>query len=64
MTALDPREQAQTVVAAARALTEDLGVVPLQFNPRAVAYSAGLTGINVRSGAVDPSWNIHEWAFR
>ena len=63
LTALDPREQARAVVDAVKALTEDLGVIPLHFNPRAVAYAAGLTGINVRTGVVDPSWNVHEWQF-
>ena len=61
LSALDPREQAQAVVDGVKVLTEDLGVIPLHFNPRAVAYAAGLVGINVRSGVVDPSWNIHEW---
>ena len=64
VTALDPREQARAVIEAVKVLTEELGVIPLHFNPRAVAYAAGLVGVDVRSGVVDPSWNIHEWELR
>lgn len=64
LTSLDPKEQSQAVIEAIKALTEELGVIPLHFNPRAVVYAAGLVGINVRSGIVDPSWNIYEWELR
>lgn len=61
LTALAPAERTRAVVDAVKALTEDLGVIPLHFNPRAVAQAAAFKGIQVRTGVVDPGWNIHEW---
>jgi hypothetical protein len=42
-------------------LTEDLGIIPLHFNPGVIAYTAGLTGLNVKTPDSDVSWNIYEW---
>jgi peptide/nickel transport system substrate-binding protein len=64
LTSLDPKDQSRALIEAIKALTEELGVIPLHFNPRAVAYAAGLVGVRVRTGTVDPSWNIHEWELR
>jgi peptide/nickel transport system substrate-binding protein len=64
LSSLDPKEQSRSLIEAVKALTEDLGVIPLHFNPRAVAYATGVVGVNVRTGTVDPSWNIYEWELR
>lgn len=64
LTSLEPRERQEAVAQAARILTEDLGVIPLHFNPGVIAYAAGLSGIGVRSPAADLSWNIYEWELR
>lgn len=61
---LDPRERPQYVAQAVKGLTEDLGVIPLHFNPGVIAYAAGLQGVYVRAPAADVGWNIHEWEFR
>ncbi len=58
---LDPAGRQQAVVQAARALTDDLGVIPLHFNPGVIAYSTGITGPSVKASDAEISWNIHEW---
>ncbi len=64
LTTLDQNERAQIAARTARILTEDLGVIPLHFNPAANAYAAGLHGINVKAFDPDLIWNIHEWEWR
>lgn len=64
LTTLDPNERNQLLAQAIKALTEDLGVLPLHFNPGVIAYAAGLQGIKLKAPATDVSWNIHEWQWR
>lgn len=63
LTVLEPTQRAQAVVEAAKVLTEDLGFIPLHFNPQAIAYAAGISGVGARAPSTDLSWNIHEWRF-
>jgi peptide/nickel transport system substrate-binding protein len=63
-TTLDPTVRIQHLAEAARILSEQLGVLPLYFNPGVLAYPAGLRGINVTDAEADMSWNVHEWEFR
>jgi peptide/nickel transport system substrate-binding protein len=61
VSALDPDLRHQLVAQADQVLTEDLGIIPLHFNPGVIAYTAGLTGLNVKTPDSDVSWNIYEW---
>ena len=42
-------------------LSEQLGVIPLYFNPGVLAYPAALRGVSVRAAQAEATWNIHEW---
>ncbi len=59
--ALDPKERGELVAEAIGALTSDLGIIPLHFNPGVVAVPAQLQGPNVKVPDADLSWNVHEW---
>jgi peptide/nickel transport system substrate-binding protein len=58
---LDPAGRQQAVIQAAKALSDDLGVIPLHFNPGVIAYSTGITGPSVKASDAELSWNIYEW---
>ncbi len=64
LTSLEPRERQEAVAQAARTLTEDLGVIPLHFNPGVIAYAAAVHGVAVRAPDAELAWNIHEWDLR
>jgi peptide/nickel transport system substrate-binding protein len=64
LTTLDQNERHRLVAQAAKIITEDLGLIPLHFNPAAVAYRTGLTGVQLKAPDVDMMWNIHEWEYR
>jgi peptide/nickel transport system substrate-binding protein len=64
LTALEPRERQDAVAQAARVLTEDLGVIPLHFNPGVIAQAAGISGLSVRAPDAEITWNIHTWELR
>ena len=64
LTTLDENQRHQQAAQAAKIMTEDLGVIPLHFNPAANAYATGITGVQLKAPDVDQSWNIHEWEFR
>jgi ABC-type transport system substrate-binding protein len=61
---LERSERNQLVAQAVTVLTEDLGLLPLHFNPQVIAFAAGVRGVNVKVPAADLSWNIQEWEFR
>jgi peptide/nickel transport system substrate-binding protein len=63
-TTLDRNQRNEFLAEAIRVRTEDLGVIPLHFNPAALAFVAGLHGIQLKAPDVYPSWNIHEWEWR
>lgn len=60
---LDRAERNRQSIQAWRILTEQLGVLPLYFNPAVNAYAAGLRGIDVRTADAEMSWNVHLWEF-
>jgi peptide/nickel transport system substrate-binding protein len=60
-TTLEPTARQQTLAQAVQALTEDLGVIPLHFNPGVIAYSTGITGPTFKAPDAEISWNIWEW---
>ncbi len=64
LTELDPNARNAAVVQAAKILSEDLGVIPLYFNPGVTAYISGLRGPNTKAADAEFSWNIHEWELR
>jgi peptide/nickel transport system substrate-binding protein len=64
LSTLNPNERHGFVAAAAGVLTEDLGLLPLHFNPGVIAYAAGLQGISVSVPDADLGWNIHQWQFQ
>jgi peptide/nickel transport system substrate-binding protein len=64
LTTLEPRDRHAAVAEAVKILTTDLGIIPLHFNPGAIAYASGLHGIALKAPASDISWNIHEWELR
>jgi peptide/nickel transport system substrate-binding protein len=64
VTTLDRNQRTQPIVDAAKLFTEQLGGLPLYFNPSVLAYPSGLTGINIRSADGEMSWNMHQWEFR
>jgi peptide/nickel transport system substrate-binding protein len=64
LTSLDPRDRHEAVAQAARILTEDLGVIPLHFNPGVIAQAAGINGLSVRAPDSEITWNIHTWELR
>jgi ABC-type transport system substrate-binding protein len=61
LTSLEDRDRHEAVAQAARFLTEDLGVIPLHFNPGVIAHAASVQGLNVRAPDAEITWNIHEW---
>jgi len=63
LTTLDQTQRRQQVAQAARIMTEDLGVIPLHFNPAALAYPTGLQGVVLKAPDVEQAWNIHEWEY-
>jgi len=63
-TTLDPDARHQALADAIHALTDDLGVIPLHFNPGVIAWAAGMQGVSVKAPDAVVSWNIHEWTFR
>ena len=64
LTTLDQNERHRLVAQAARVMTEDLGMIPLHFNPAAIAQPTGLIGLQLKAPDVEQSWNIHEWEYR
>ena len=62
-TTLDPPARQQTVADAAKALTTDLGIIPLHFNPGVLAFAGGIQGPLIRASDAELSWNIYEWTF-
>jgi peptide/nickel transport system substrate-binding protein len=64
LTTLDERQRQQQAAQAAKIMTEELGVLPLHFNPAANAYAAGLQGVQLKAPDVEQAWNIHEWEYR
>ena len=64
VTSLEERDRAEAVANAVRILTEDLGVIPLHFNPGVIAHAAAVHGLNVRAPDAEIAWNIHEWELR
>ena len=62
-TTLDRAERNRQSIQAWRILTEQIGVMPLYFNPAVNAYPAGLRGVDVRTAEAEMSWNIHAWEF-
>jgi peptide/nickel transport system substrate-binding protein len=64
LTTLDENQRQQQVAQAAKIMTEDLGIIPLHFNPAAVALPTGLQGVRLKAPDVETSWNIHEWEYR
>jgi hypothetical protein len=63
-TTLERQERERAAIAAVRGLSEQLGVLPLYFNPAVLAYPASLRGVNVAASSTEMSWNIHEWELR
>jgi peptide/nickel transport system substrate-binding protein len=63
LTTLDEDQRHQQAAQAAKILTEDLGVIPLHFNPAANAYATGITGVQLKAPDVEQTWNIHEWEY-
>jgi peptide/nickel transport system substrate-binding protein len=61
---LDENQRHQQAAQAAKIMTEDLGVIPLHFNPAAVAYPTGLLGVVLKAPDVETTWNIQEWEYR
>jgi peptide/nickel transport system substrate-binding protein len=64
LTTLDERQRQQQAAQAAKIMTEDLGVLPLHFNPAANAYATGLQGVQLKAPDVEQTWNIYEWEYR
>lgn len=64
LTTLDRNESTRLLAEAVRVRTDDLGVIPLHFNPGAFAYATGIQGIRLKAPDTDVAWNIHEWEFR
>jgi peptide/nickel transport system substrate-binding protein len=64
LTTLDENQRHQQVAQAAKIMTEDLGIIPLHFNPAAVALPTGLQGVVLKAPDVETAWNIHEWEYR
>jgi len=63
LTTLDENQRHQQAAQAAKIMTEDLGVIPLHFNPAANAYATGITGVQLKAPDVEQTWNIHEWEY-
>jgi len=49
---------------AARILSEQLGVIPLYFNPGVLAYPATLRGVSVKAAEEEATWSMYEWELR
>ncbi len=60
-TTLDPTGRQQALAQAVRVMTDDLGIIPLHFNPGVIAYAAGISGPTFKAADAEISWNIHEW---
>ena len=63
-TTLDRTERIQQVVQATKVLSEQMGVLPLYFNPDVLAYPTGLQGVNIKAADGDVAWNIYQWELR
>ena len=61
---LDRSQRDQLIVQAAKVITENLGVMPLFFNPAAWAWPSSVQGVNIIAPTTEPTWNIHEWTFK
>ncbi len=63
LTTLDENQRQQQAAQAAKIMTEDLGVIPLHFNPAANAFANGITGVQLKAPDVEQTWNIYEWEY-
>jgi ABC-type transport system substrate-binding protein len=61
---LDRSQRNQHVVEAMKVVTDQLPGIMLYFNPRPLAYLAGLRGPEIQSPEALINWNIHEWELR
>ncbi|HEY3118273.1 MAG TPA: ABC transporter substrate-binding protein [Chloroflexota bacterium] len=63
-TTLDPDERHRLVAQAMKAFTDDLGALPLEFNPGVIAYASAVHGISLVTPDSELTWNIYEWDIR
>jgi peptide/nickel transport system substrate-binding protein len=63
-TTLDAAQRNRHLAGAIALLSDQLPVLPLYFNPGVLAYPAGLTGIDLKAGDGEASWNVHQWELR
>jgi peptide/nickel transport system substrate-binding protein len=60
---LDPADRHQALADAVRVMTDQLGFLPLHFNPGVLAFARGIQGPAVKAPDADFTWNIHEWTY-
>jgi peptide/nickel transport system substrate-binding protein len=63
-TTLDRGERNRQLIQAWKLITEDLGILPLYFNPAVLATPTGLTGVDITAPDAELTWNIQDWIFR
>jgi peptide/nickel transport system substrate-binding protein len=64
LTTLQPSQRHEQLARAVGIMTDDLGLIPLHFNPGVIAYATGITGPTFKSSDAEITWNIHEWEYR
>ena len=61
-TSLDPTEGDNAVVQGLKVLTDELGILGLNYDPENIAVRKGVVGPGLRwPGQFGSTWNIHEW---
>jgi ABC-type transport system substrate-binding protein len=60
-TTLDRGERDQLMIQLMRIVNEDVGVIPLYYNPDTVPHVSALRGPTVASPDTIRDWNIYEW---
>jgi len=63
-TTLDRGQRDQTMIQLMRILHDDVGVIPLYYNPDTLAHSASLRGPTASAPETLREWNVYEWELR
>lgn len=61
---LDRGQRDQIMIQMMRILHEEVGVIPLYYNPDTVAHVAALKGPTTSAPETLREWNVHEWEWR
>ena len=63
-TTLERPERTRQVIQIAKIISDELPVMPLNFNPGVLAYTSSVKGPEVGLPESTAAWNVHEWELR